>query len=442
MTRPTPPSSTSTPRKTRRWPDLLIGALVLLLLGGFGSLLLGNRTPTTTTVQKDPAIPAAPGIPEPVGGTDTGATTPVPDPAPVAVAPDPAPVKPIPVNPEPAQPTTPEPATPVTTEPAPTTSEPTPSEPEPATTQPTPPQATPSQPTPTPAPPTPATPAPTAPAARPDTVQAAPIRPAPQAQPPVPEVPSASTLNRERPGNVDSPAATPAQQTPATQTPATQTPATPPQETAPAVTTAAPRAGGAVATSAQRTPLRSDYRISLGSFSTARTVSTQTAGVRGLGYTVYPIDLGDSYVAQVGPFADEAAAQQALADIQRVYPGALLYRPRNAAASTTTPATTPAPAPAQAATPAAPPAPAPTAPAPAPAPVTANTPTYLQVGAFDRMESAQNLVQQLRDLGYDPNVNAPEGRKVTVSVGPYTGDALTRTEARLDENGLDHFRVR
>lgn len=441
MTRPKPSSSTSTPRKTRRWPDLLIGALVLLLLGGFGSLLLGNRTPTTTTAQPQPSIPAAPGIPEPVGGTDTGATTPVPDPAPVAVTPDPEPVKPIPVNPEPAQTTAPEPATPQPTEPAPAAAVPAPSQPEPTQPTPTQPTETPSKAT--PATPTPATPAPTTPATRPDVVQAAPIRPAPQTPPTVPQVPSASTLNADRPGNVDSPAATPAQTTTG-QTATNQTPATPSQDqdTSPAVVTAAPRAGGAVATSAQRTPLRSDYRISLGSFSTARTVSTQTAGVRGLGYTVYPINLGDSYVAQVGPFADEASAQQALADIQRVYPGALLYRPRNAAASTTTPATatapSAAPAPAQAAAPAAPQASTPAA----PAPVTANTPTYLQVGAFDRMESAQNLVQQLRDLGYDPNVNAPEGRKVTVSVGPYTGDALTRTEARLDENGLDHFRVR
>ncbi|MFC6800424.1 SPOR domain-containing protein [Deinococcus caeni] len=59
------------------------------------------------------------------------------------------------------------------------------------------------------------------------------------------------------------------------------------------------------------------------------------------------------------------------------------------------------------------------------------------------MESAQNLVQQLRDLGYAPTVNAPEGRKVTVLVGPYENpDALTRTEARLATNGLDSFRVR
>jgi cell division septation protein DedD len=215
-----------------------------------------------------------------------------------------------------------------------------------------------------------------------------------------------------------------------------------------AATTAAPRAGGAVAASAARTPLRSDYRISLGSFATERTVRSQTAGVSGLGYTVYPIDIGDGYVAQVGPFADEATARQALADIQRASPGALLYRPRERAAQTeadrvSTPATTESPS----STSAAPETSAETAPsqdaatpaAQAPAP---SGPRYLQVGAFDREESAQRLVGMLRDAGFAPTVSAPPEGKVTVLVGPYSGDALLRAEGRLDTAGMDHFRVR
>ncbi len=181
-------------------------------------------------------------------------------------------------------------------------------------------------------------------------------------------------------------------------------------------------------------PLRSDYRISLGTFGSVGTAQSRTAPVSTLGYTVYPIDLGSQVVAQVGPFADEASARQALADIQRAYPGALLYPPRASATggsgSTEGAGNPSSPA---AATP---------APATSAAPAAPSGPIYLQVGAFDRVESAQKLVDQLRDLGYVPTVNAPEGRKVTVAVGPYTGDALTRTEQRLDDNNLDHFRVR
>nr|WP_254606075.1 SPOR domain-containing protein [Deinococcus sp. JMULE3] len=213
---------------------------------------------------------------------------------------------------------------------------------------------------------------------------------------------------------------------PASADPASDTPATDPA--APAA-----RTGGAVPTSEQRTPLRSDYRITLGTFGSDAAAQSATQGVGALGYTVYPITVAAGVVAQVGPFADEATAREALADVQRAYPGAVLYPPRDRSLSTpSTPATTGATAETAQTTPAEPATPAPTA----------TTPTYLQVGAFDRLESAQNLVQQLRDLGYNPTVNAPAGKKVTVLVGPYTGDPLTRTETRLQENGLDSFRVR
>ncbi|MFD1730661.1 SPOR domain-containing protein [Deinococcus malanensis] len=210
---------------------------------------------------------------------------------------------------------------------------------------------------------------------------------------------------------------------------------------------------------------------------------TQTAGVSGLGYTVHPIDLGGQFVAQVGPYADEATARRALADIRRAFPSAVLYPPRGVsltgetapAAQTPTPASTtqtpaaqapaaqapavrtPAPVPASraaAATPA-PPLPVPASPEAAPAPPlpvpttsetasapAASRPTYLQVGAFDRVESAQTLVEQLRSQGFMPSVNAPEGRKVTVLVGPFSGTALTDAESKLSSAGHDSFRVR
>ena len=228
-----------------------------------------------------------------------------------------------------------------------------------------------------------------------------------------------------------------------TQTPQAQKPdaATPSQQPAPATTATAPRQGGAVATSGNRTPLRSDYRISLGSFSSRRTVETQTANVRALGYTVHPIDLGDQYVAQIGPFADEATARQALADIQRAYPGALMYRPR-AASSEASSGSASENAAASSAASSGSSASATTASTERPRAAAPSGPTYLQVGAFDRVESAQNLVGILKDNGFAPTVNNPPERKTTVLVGPYSGDALLRAEARLDNAGLDHFRVR
>ncbi|PNY82390.1 SPOR domain-containing protein [Deinococcus koreensis] len=342
----------------RRWPDLLIGLLVALLLVGFGLLLFrpeGRPVATTSAAPTEPGntpatIPAAP-------GTSTAET------APPATAVTPAPDVTGTPTPDAATETTP-------AETAPTTDG----------------SAAPD-------------------AAEPPTIAAAPeITQAPQSSP----TQSSSTPDT----------ATPTQE-PGTAPETSAQPAAPDEN---AATTAPPRSGGAVATSERRTPLRSDYRITLGTFTSEQTARARTAGVSGLGYTVYPIDLGSQVVAQVGPFADEASARQALADIQRAYPGALLYPPRNrslssgttsGAASSSTGSTSSAP----------------------------SGPTYLQVGAFDRVESAQRLVGQLRDLGYSPTVNAPEGRKVSVLVGPFTGDALTRTEQRLSSNGLDHFRV-
>ena len=48
----------------------------------------------------------------------------------------------------------------------------------------------------------------------------------------------------------------------------------------------------------------------------------------------------------------------------------------------------------------------------------------------------------LDDLGFAPSVQAPEGKKVTVLIGPFTGDSLLSAESKLNDNGFDHFRVR
>lgn len=354
------------PTTPRRWPDLLIGLLVVLLLGGFGTLLLrGNPqgapaagTDSSAASTDTPAEATIPGAP---GTTETGGITT-------------APITAVPSTDTPAAPTG---------ETAPQDSA--------------------------------VTDAPI--------IEAAPIgTPETTANPAV----GASTDEASTDAASTGEASTDADETDPDA--ADQTPAT--------AGGPAPRAEGAVPTSESRVPLRSDYRITLGTFSNETAAQNAAAPVQGIGYTVYPIDVGAQVVAQIGPFADEQSARQALADVQRAYPGAVLYPPRDQPA-----AATPAPATPSQATSAAPAAtPTPSAPA---TPAAPSGPTYLQVGAFDRVESAQNLVQQLRDLGYAPTVSAPEGRKVTVLVGPYENpDALTRTEARLATNGLDSFRVR
>ncbi len=412
------------PRSTKtapgRWPDVMIGVLTLALLGGFGALLLEQNKPAPVAAvpPSNTDIPASPGT--------------VPEPAVVQPPATPPATQATTQQPGTQQPNTPAAQTPPQTA-ASATSQPQGQPNQTATATPaqgtTPPATT----TQTPGTTGTTTPANPAGSTLAQTQEIPPVPKAPEVPPikppvlPEPKTP-AQTANSTASTN-----------TPTTQAPATQTNTTPAQTATNPAATATPavaaRSGGAVATSANRTPLRSDYRISLGSFSTRRTVQTQTSGVSGLGYTVHSIDLGDQYVAQVGPFADEATARQALADIQRAYPGALLYRPKakasaEASSSDSSETTSAASGNAESSATERPRAAAPSG------------PTYLQVGAFDRVESAQTLVNTLKDNGFAPTVNNPPDRKTTVMVGPYSGDALLRAESRLDNAGLDHFRVR
>ena len=320
----------------RRWPDLLIGLLVLLLLGGFATLLLGRGT----------------------GSQNSGNQA--------------APVQQAGQAPATQTPSTQMPAT--------------------------------------------QTPQAGTPAAGTQT----------GSQAAIPTIPAASVLNAGT--------AQPGVNPPATVAPdQTQTPATTPP--APTATDPAPLAGGAVAPSEVRTPTRNDYRISLGSYASSAAVRDATAGVGKLGYTVYPIDVASGTVAQVGPFASREAAVQALADIQRALPGALLYSPRNAPAGDTGVTSTQAPT-TQAPTSQTDASPSPTV------TLAASGPVYLQVGAYNSTAAAQTTVSRVRDLGLEPSVNAPTGKLVTVLVGPFQGQALAAAEAKLQASGIDSFRVR
>lgn len=369
-------SPSSLPGKGSRWPEALVGLLVLAGLGGTGALLLGQRSvPEPKVAEVAPvrpsAIPASPGV---------------------VVSPK--------------------------------------AEPEVEVSQ----AATSSD----------------------KQAEAGSIPPAP-APPPVPEIPPPVL---PEPKEIEVPSSTPSTeaQPPAQATPV-ETPATP----SPA---AQPRAGEAVATSERRTPLRTDYRVMLGTFGSRDRLQAATAEVSALGYTVYAIDVGSQFVAQVGPFTDEGTAREAVADIRRVYARAEMYAPRRPAPSPepepepeaaqaepepSAPAEESAPAPVEEAQAPAPepepepePTPEPEEPAPEPEPqeTALSGETYLQVGAFNRLEGAQNFIEQLREQGFKPSVNAPEDGKVTIYLGPFTGDELLAMEQRLRDAGMDYFRFR
>lgn len=512
--------------RPRRWPDLLIGLLVLLLLAGFAALLVGQRPsplaqapaasqpqdPSGQTTLPDPAasasgqtgsgqtdladIPGAPGTnltarpatPRTTGAPDAQEASPAQTTPPDQTNPDanPAAQQDVPTSSDPGTATpegsqadakadtvTPDPTgtgteatgaaatraaptgeTTRATAPAQTpTPQTAPAQTEAAPTQATQAATAKTQTAPTPDASTPAsaqkptantTPDSTRPAASAipvvpaDPIPAAPVDP--PVAPPLPVTPPVET--RPAPASAST---SQLSQTPG-ETRSDQAQASPSgASTAPA---APSRTGNAVPTSEERTPLRSDFRISLGTFGSTGEVQRSTGKVQDQGYTVYPIEVGDQVVAQVGPFADEATARRALADIERTYPGAILYRPRGYrpdAETATTSSTARSSEPEKATDTSSGTAVAPqdtNPPRPTERAAAPSGPVYLQVGAFDRVESAQRLVGMLRDEGYAPTVNAPENGKVTVLIGPFSGDAVTRAEANLDENNFDHFRIR
>lgn len=374
----------------RRWPDLLIGVLVLLLLAGFATLLLGKNGPgrTQTGVVQSADTGTQSGSAQEQSGSSEAAQTPA--------------------------------------------------------TQ-TPSARTPSSTTPTQSAGTQATGGGTSSSSTSSNA--------------IPTIPAAPVTNSAGTGTGSANTGTsPATDGTTTETQQTQPSDTPAQTTTPVTTTTEPvaRSGGAVATSETRTPTRNDYRISLGSYADASALQATTAGVSKLGYTVYPIAVASGVVAQVGPFATREAAAQALADIQRALPRALLYPPRNAPASTpsaTGNAATSTTSTATTTTPATDTSSAQTAPTtgtaapsstqtPTGTQLAASGPVYLQVGAYNSTTAAQTAVARVRDLGLEPSVNAPSGRLVTVVVGPFEGQALTAAEAKLQAGGIDSFRVR
>lgn len=230
------------------------------------------------------------------------------------------------------------------------------------------------------------------------------------------------------------------------------------------------RASGApVPTSRDDTPTRADYRLSAGVFGSEAVARERTATITALGYTVHLIPVQAGVVAQIGPFADRDTAARAAADIGSAYPNIALYPPvvRDQSTDVTTRAPTnraetprtetprsensdvpgvkaaPPPQTPTRTTTEASPEPKPTSPAPTRvAREVPGVPVYLQVGAFDRQESAAQLVGRLRGEGLSAEVNAPPGAKVRVLVGPLGGDALLSAEDKLQALGLAHFRVR
>jgi cell division septation protein DedD len=209
-----------------------------------------------------------------------------------------------------------------------------------------------------------------------------------------------------------------------------------PSTTAPRVVT---RAQPAQASSEPGNYSRADflrnYRIAVGTYSSATRAGAAAARLRGLGFPAQAFSSGKAFIVVVGPYAREASARAAFTKLRQGNPDAVLYSPDGsreraktsvAAAPTTPPAT---------------PRAAPGGPGGTPMKLDQGV-AYLQVGAFKDTKSALPLLERLKSAGFKALLRAAADGFTRVLVGPYSPNALSSAKASLSDQGLNPFTVK
>lgn len=239
-----------------------------------------------------------------------------------------------------------------------------------------------------------------APPAPQQTQQPAPSAPAPQ--------PSAPTPSRPKPQTEP--------ETVVTLLPIPQAPAAPaaPSKPVPAPPKVAekktpnPEPEATTTPNAERPSLAADpeggWRVMVGSFSNRENAQRLAATLRGQGYPVGLEAAGNLTRVWVGPYSTQSRARAVAGTLEQ-------YQPQVGRV-------------------------------PAPAPSVATAPAagrYLQVGAFRNAQSAQAIIETVRQAGY-PVVLVEEGGLVKVRVGPF--EDTTAAAADLRTRGLEVLEVR
>lgn len=198
------------------------------------------------------------------------------------------------------------------------------------------------------------------------------------------------------------------------------------------------------------------FRVSAGAFGNPDNAARLAETLRQAGFPVFTGTQGNLTIVLVGPYENEAAADEVAA---RVAAGGFgvtpaVYRFRPDAADATAAVSTPAPAAAQDPAPETP-APAPVTPAPVtptpvtPAPaaqdpvaaapiVTSSSGRSLQVGAFADLASTAALRERLAGLGLVA-FEVRENGLVKLLVGPFDEANLALARARLAQQGIESF---
>lgn len=177
------------------------------------------------------------------------------------------------------------------------------------------------------------------------------------------------------------------------------------------------------------------YRISVAAVHDANSANQLADKLKGAGYPAFVGQQGDLSLVLVGPYANRNQADTTADKLKGDGYDTLIYTyegTQTAAASGAGTATSGASAasPTSGAATATTPAP-PTAPA-------ATSGTYLQVGAYATLDSAQPQIQRLQQLGYTVS-QRQEGDLIKLLIGPFGAEQLSAAESQLQAQGMDFF---
>lgn len=183
------------------------------------------------------------------------------------------------------------------------------------------------------------------------------------------------------------------------------------------------------------------YRISVGAFGSAENAERRAQAFRDAGYPVFTGNQGDLVIVLLGPYNSQTEAEGVKAELQssglEANPIIYEFTPNDAASASSTPDTSAPDASASAATETTPSEEPATATATS-APATSSSGRYLQVGAYNSLESAAPQRTTLEGLGFTVSA-VEEDSFVKLLVGPYDDASIATAQSQLSAQGIDSF---
>jgi cell division septation protein DedD len=180
------------------------------------------------------------------------------------------------------------------------------------------------------------------------------------------------------------------------------------------------------------------YRISVGAFGSAENAERRAQAFRDAGYPVFTGSQGDLVLVLVGPYDSQAEAEGVKSQLQssglEANPIIYQFTPSDAAATTSTATETPATDTTQAESSST----ESEATAITSAPATSSSGRYLQVGAYNSLESAAPQRTTLEGLGFTVSA-VEEDSFVKLLVGPYDDSSIATAQSQLSAQGIDSF---